>query len=87
MDNYHSHSHAGVCCSHTSEFHLWQEMGPVAIAIGPFHQSIQTLLAVRPATANRLVRGESYPVNPKSLAMGDVILMRPREKTFWMAPF
>ena len=169
MDNY--HSHAGSCCSHASDFNLWKEMGPVAIAlplfltglifhdalhrtpwaiaeyaillpayvlcgwtvlttagrnllrgqvfdenflmtiatlgaiaihelpeavgvmlffqvgelvqgaaVGRSRRSIKALLAVRPDTANRLVNGESQPVDPKSVAIGDTILVRPGEK-------
>ncbi|MGF1480468.1 MAG: heavy metal translocating P-type ATPase [Cyanophyceae cyanobacterium] len=49
------------------------------VAVGRSRRSIQALLEVRPDTAN-LVNGEVKTVAPETVAVGEVILVRPGEK-------
>lgn len=49
-------------------------------SVGRSRRSIQALLAVRPDTANLKHNGEIRPVAPESVAVGDLIVVRPGEK-------
>ncbi len=61
---------------------LFYQVGELVqgMAVGRSRRSIQALLEVRPDTANLKVNGEVQPVAPETVAVGDVILVRPGEK-------
>ncbi|MEG3839164.1 heavy metal translocating P-type ATPase [Microcoleus sp. herbarium14] len=49
-------------------------------AIGRSRQSIRSLLEIRPDSANLKENGESKKVAPQTVAVGDIILVKPGEK-------
>ena len=61
---------------------LFYQVGELVqgMAVGRSRRSIQALLEVRPDTANLKVDGEVRSVAPETVAVGDVILVRPGEK-------
>jgi len=49
-------------------------------AVSSSRRSIQSLLEVRPDTANVIVDGETRQLNPEQVGIGDTILIKPGEK-------